>query len=66
MPDVFIAIAILAGCVVLYVVISYLNDHTDRPEGCDRLIEEANCHACNNKDCPAHETFDRKDRHVAE
>jgi hypothetical protein len=66
MPDVLIAIAILAGCVALYVLISYLNDHTERPEGCDRLIEEANCHACNQTDCPSNALFERKDPHASE
>ncbi len=65
MIDVLIAIAILLGSVVLFIGISYLNDHTDRPEGCDELIDEAACHACKNTQCLVKQKIELDDHDVA-
>lgn len=49
----------------MYIGISYLNDHTDRPEGCDELIDEAACHACNNTQCLVKQKIELDDHDAA-
>ena len=47
-----IAISILVGLLIIFMVSFVLYRRTPVPKGCEALkISEENCAACNNKDC---------------
>lgn len=60
-PYLFLAIGIIAGLLVLFLVLYFMNKKTPVPKGCENLrIGQEACGACQNTECGLKTKIDLK------